>query len=314
MGPGMTGQFADFFNEAGEQQCQNCHAPLAEQSPLVKDSAGETVQNPAYSDSLRYRGLVCAACHVRGNMRYGPPRQADGSLTPSPEGAPHGGVTRTTYFEDSRFCAGCHQFREGMNAPNGKLLENTYNEWAESRYAQDGIMCQSCHMPDRQHLWRGIHDSTMTANGVTIEFARAGADLNLTVTNTGTGHLFPTYATPDVIVRIELLDENRQPLGGAGTEMSIARKIQSQSGRFVELSDTRLAPDSSATLTLEVTGSRVAYARGTVVVHPDAFYHNMFTGLLSGRRGSESRRLLTQAVERAANSHFTIFDTTLAVR
>ena len=30
-----------------------------------------------------------------------------------------------------------------------------------SRHAREGRACQACHMPERRHLWRGIHDPEM---------------------------------------------------------------------------------------------------------------------------------------------------------
>jgi len=60
-----------------------------------------------------------------------------------------------------------------MNTPdgfalNGKLLQSTYDEWKASRFARQGVQCQDCHMPDRRHRWRGIHDADMVRSGLTI--------------------------------------------------------------------------------------------------------------------------------------------------
>ncbi|MBI3628436.1 MAG: cytochrome c554 and C-prime, partial [Candidatus Rokubacteria bacterium] len=81
---------------------------------------------------------------------------------------PHNGVTRTPAFLRSEFCASCHQFGADGFALNGKLLENTYEEWRASPAARAGRQCQDCHMPDRRHLWRGIHDPDMVKSGVEI--------------------------------------------------------------------------------------------------------------------------------------------------
>jgi len=53
--------------------------------------------NPVYDADLRPHGVVCAACHVRGYRRFGPPRR-DGSLASATPRPPHGGVTRTAAF------------------------------------------------------------------------------------------------------------------------------------------------------------------------------------------------------------------------
>jgi hypothetical protein len=317
--PGLSGQLVNWESHDYEtvRNCLSCHAPLSEQSAQVPDTTGALVANPLFDASLQRAGMVCAACHVRGWQRYGPPRR-DGSLTAGPASAPHGGATRTSFFEDSRFCAGCHQFE--LPAPSGKSLQNTYAEWKASRYAEQGVGCQSCHMPDRRHQWRGVHDSATVRSGVTIEWlahddsSGAGQSVALRVTNSGTGHRFPTYVTPEVVVRIELLDSGGRAMVGASVEAAIRRSVDGRSGTWVELSDTRLAPDSSLILAARAEESGASFARGTVVVYPDAFYQRMFAGMLAGALSDTSEVLIAEAYRRASESSFTIFDDTVAVR
>src|SRR6266702_1632734 len=75
--------------------------PLAEQAPPVP---GALARNPAFDPALRARGIPCAACHVRGHERFGPPRR-DGSLASAAprETLPHNGVTRTPAFLKAEF-------------------------------------------------------------------------------------------------------------------------------------------------------------------------------------------------------------------
>lgn len=311
--PGLAGQLVNWegYNYETVRSCLACHAPLSEQSAQVPDTSGALVPNPVFDASLQQNGLVCAACHVRGWQRYGPPRR-DGSLTAAPPGSPHGGAVRTAYFEDSRFCSGCHQFE--FPAPNGKSLQNTFEEWEASRYAEKGLGCQSCHMPDRRHLWRGVHDSLMVAGGVTIDWVTGSApSVALRVTNSGTGHRFPTYVTPEVIVGIELLDADRRVIESSAIESAIRRVVESRSGIWVELSDTRLAPDSSLILAARVEEPRARFARGTVVVYPDAFYQRMFAGMVAGSLSDTSAALISEAYRRASESAFTIFDDTIRI-
>jgi hypothetical protein len=313
--PGLAGQLVNWesYDYETVRSCLACHAPLSEQSAQVPDTTGVLVSNPVFDASLQQSGLVCAACHVRGWQRYGPPRR-DGQLTPAaPPGSPHGGATRTEYFEDSRFCAGCHQFE--FPAPNGKSLQNTFEEWEASRYAEQGLGCQGCHMPERRHLWRGVHDSLTVASGVTIEWVEGFApSVAFRVTNSGTGHRFPTYVTPEVVVGIELLDADRRVIEGSAVRSAIRRVVESRSGIWVELSDTRLAPDSNLTLSARVEEPRARFARGTVVVYPDAFYQRMFGGMMAGSLSDTSAVLISEAYRRASESAFTIFDDTIRVR
>ncbi|MFA5627990.1 MAG: multiheme c-type cytochrome [Thiohalomonadaceae bacterium] len=193
--------------------CLRCHAPLAEQKALVAIQqdwpAAPTSAIPDYvPDNLAESGLSCAACHVREHQRYGPPAQKEVSADP----LPHGGFTVSTAFADSRFCATCHQFPEDGPRVNGKLQEDTYAQWAASPY-KDKQHCQSCHMPERQHLFRGIHDREMVLQALAVEMefmpGRNENELGVRVVlrNQGAGHHFPTYMVPKVTAVLELLDE-----------------------------------------------------------------------------------------------------------
>src|SRR2546426_5119071 len=51
---------------------------------------------------------------------------------------PYTTLFRSPAFLRSEFCQSCHQFTADGFALNGKLLENTYNEWKASRFAREG--------------------------------------------------------------------------------------------------------------------------------------------------------------------------------
>src|SRR5262245_6655456 len=315
-GPGVAGQLVEMIERepAAALACLGCHAPLAEQAPLVR--AGDGLQrNPALDATLLTKGLVCAGCHVRAHERFGPPRR-DGSLASTAPRAtlPHGGVTRTPAFLASEFCRGCHQFEAGGPALNGKPLENTYEEWRASDFARRNVHCQDCHMPDRRHLWRGIHDPEMDRSGLTITVTReaeryqAGdtARLTLTVENTRVGHAFPTYVPPKVVLRGELLDAAGTVVPDSLEEVVIAREVSLDLSR--ELFDTRLLPGQRATLEyrrrLATPGLR---ARLSVVVYPDAFYTRFYEALLATGSG-RGESAIREALAASRRSMFTVFE------
>ena len=312
MGPGVAGQLAELrvHDPATALGCQNCHAPLAEQMPLVP---GTLADNPAFDAALGARGIPCAACHVRGHERFGPPRR-DGSLASAAPRAslPHAGVTRTPAYLASSFCRGCHQFGPDGYALNGKPLEDTYEEWKASRFAAAGVQCQDCHMPDRRHLWRGIHDADMVRGGLTITLDEAapgvlgGVAARLVVENSGVGHRFPTYVTPLVLLRAELVDAAGHALAGTRVERRIAREVTLDLER--EVSDTRLAPGERAELTYaRALEDGAVAARFSVIVYPDAFYTAFFEALLrqgAGRGEDDVRRALGET----RRSAFTVFE------
>ncbi len=244
VGPGLLWQLK-LMDQEQANRCLRCHAPLAEQKALFALEHGwkgaPTRPPPDYVEpGLGHRGLICAACHVRGHQRFGPPRRGE-----AVEGAPHGGFTVATAFQDSRFCAHCHQFADDGPRINGKLQEDTYRQWRASPQARDK-QCQSCHMPDRKHLWRGIHDPDMTrrAIDVSLDLADLGAgrfEARATVRNVGAGHHFPTYMVPKVEL-IFLLHE------ADGRSRELGRQIIGwtvDTGITREIADTRIPAGAS---------------------------------------------------------------------
>ena len=320
MGPGVAGQLVEMQKNAPADAlgCQSCHAPLAEQRPLLGKEAGHA-PNPVFDGGLRANGLVCAGCHVRAHERFGPPRR-DGSLasTAPRESLPHGGVTRTPAFLASEFCRGCHQFTSAGFALNGKLLENTHEEWKRSRFAREGVQCQDCHMPDRRHLWRGIHDPEMVRSGVTIAARLDGKPrpdgtvaATLRMTSTRVGHAFPTYVTPRVVMRAELLDADGAPIDASRVERIVAREVELDLSK--EIRDTRLMPGRTAELRYRKRARGAAQLRFTVIVEPDAFYTKFFEVLLAQGAGA-GKEQLEQALEDTRRSPYTLFEQTLALR
>jgi hypothetical protein len=311
MGPGVTGQLVEMLAAAPRSAlaCHHCHAPLAEQSPLRPDTLAE---NAGFDPALRARGIPCAGCHVRGHERFGPPRR-DGSLASAAprETLPHGGVTRTPAYLASEFCRDCHQFAPDGPALAGKLLQDTYNEWKASRFAAAGVQCQDCHMPDRRHMWRGIHDPDMVRGGLAISVVEDPAAVGrvtarLVIESTGVGHRFPTYVTPIVVLRAELVDDAGRAIAGTREERRVGREVTLDLER--EVSDTRLRPGESAELPYaRALDNGAVAARFSVVVYPDAFYTAFYEGLLrqgAGRGEGDIRAALADT----RRSAFTIFE------
>ncbi|MBL8450588.1 MAG: hypothetical protein JNM32_11815 [Dechloromonas sp.] len=318
MGPGLMGQLVNMAAEARaeHQDCIRCHAPLAEQADSLATAiaaagqvnSGRREKNAA-PPGLHQQGLICAACHLRAHERFGPPRR-DGSVPDAAQRAalPHGGFTATDAFTDSRFCAACHQFEPGEFALNGKLLENTYDEWKTSRHSREGRSCQSCHMPERRHLWRGIHDPDMVRAAVHFAPEIDGVvdgrvKAALIVRNTGAGHYFPTYVTPKVVVEIEQIDA----AGRALPKSRVARAIQRQVPLDLanEISDTRLSPDGEMRVEY-----REPVQRGMTAlvfrlrVEPDEFYARFYRSLLAGDGAGRGRPMIREALRRAESSAF----------
>ncbi|MBM3267684.1 MAG: hypothetical protein FJZ01_08565, partial [Candidatus Sericytochromatia bacterium] len=274
--------------------CLACHAPLHEQQPFT----GAGARNRAFDAGLQHAGVACAACHMRGRVWHGPPRKAghDPGIA-WPEEMPHGEVVRTDLFEESRFCASCHQFAPDADAPGGKPLENTYEEWRASEFAARGVSCQACHMPDRAHRFRGIHDPATVAGGLELNLDASGATLR----SVGVGHMFPTYATPRVVLALIGRDAAGKP--HLRREHAIARVVDFSTKPPRELSDTRLAPGRAVTIPLPAVGPGASY-RAEVRVEPDFFYAGEFRRALAAPHDPEVRKLLAEALRRATASPY----------
>jgi nitrate/TMAO reductase-like tetraheme cytochrome c subunit len=312
--PGLSGQLIEgaLAHPAEVRNCLSCHAPLGEQQPYDAESKPESAFDPA----LQKQGIVCASCHVRAHQRYGPPRRG----APLPEAAvlPHGGFEARTEFQQSSFCAPCHQFFDDAGVA-GKPLENTWAEWANSRYAREDRSCQSCHMPDRRHLWRGIHDPETVRAAVDVTLAgvvatgRAGW-AELSITNREVGHRFPTYTTPRVFAELWQADAAGREIEGTRVGAVIAREIDFSTSPWSERFDTRVAPDETLVVPYELAPKPSAVTLiGRVTVDPDHHYRGVFASLLGELESEEARARMREAARAVADSAYVLAERTLPI-
>jgi hypothetical protein len=318
MGPGILWQFR-VLSQDESNSCLRCHAPMAEQKALTALQHGwvNAPQGPVpsyVSSDLHLRGLVCAACHVREHQRFGPPPKKQNAVQTTRQ--PHDGFVAEQAFRDSRFCATCHQFPPEGRSLAGKLIENTYEEWRTSPAAEKGLACQSCHMPEKRHIWRGVHDREMVANGLRRELDVKRIDrthlvVQATITAPGVGHYFPTYVVPKVTVSLHLRNS-------AGTR-EIARHVI---GRTVgvdldrELSDTRIPPGGKSVIAAEVkvpTGGN--YIEMRMEVAPAEHYARMYQSMLDRypKMDSTTQSLLRGALREALAAAYRLENLVMAV-
>jgi hypothetical protein len=307
LSPGLVGQLLDLdAQETGE--CLRCHAPLAEQAQAFEAARRQKRAHDPKAQGLAASGVVCAACHVRGHRRFGPAERTSGQTGASANDRPHGGVFRSQDFSASEFCAVCHQFGQDQ-AINGKPLENTLAEWLASPFAKEGLTCQGCHMPDRRHLWRGIHDPEMTRSGLEVRAQALPDKARFALTSVRIGHAFPTYVTPKAMLRAQAEDGTGKPMAGAVAQHVIQRRVTEKDGVWTELSDTRLLPGQTATL--EIAWGAARRVRFWLEIHPDDFYdHEVYDGLLAALpKGGPAARLIAKADAEARARRYRLFET-----
>jgi Zn-finger protein len=316
--PGMVGQFPSMGHAAGND-CLVCHAPLAEQLYRSANDMNATLklllQHPqgfsrdADLDSkaaalpLRHAGVTCAVCHVRKGQRFGPPRRGSDVLGKL-EGDAHHGFVAIKNFEKSSLCASCHQFPQAY-AINGKPLENTVFEWQKSDFARKGIQCQTCHMPNREHAFKGIHDKNMVKRGLNFKLEKQGVLAVLKITSTYIGHAFPTYVTPKVIIRAQAMNAQGKVLQHWKWDMM--REVVYDNG-WKELRDSRLMPNQSRVFITDGLSRDAVSVMFSVDVIPDFFYKGVYRNLLSGEMQLQAKKLIKKALTDANKNDYQLYE------
>jgi hypothetical protein len=243
-------------------------------------------------------------------VRHGPPTLAP-SLLPRP-GYP---LVELPVYQRGDFCLGCHQLPP-RNAVAGRPLLDTYREWLYGPYMKRGVQCQHCHMPNREHTWKGIHDPETFRQGIDVA-ARirrtASGDVIATasVTNVGAGHYLPTTPTPAAWLEIELVDGKGRALAGTRVSRRIGRELRFGSKGFEQVEDTRIPPGASLAVDRAWRGGaigRATHLRVVVRVKPDDYYEGLYRTRLAGKLVPEARQQFEVALARAVASEYVAYD------
>ena len=233
-----SGYLADFPGTTGN--CAACHAPgVAVDAPLTTDLN--------QIRSIVTAGIQCDFCHKISGLYINPATNQPYKNMPGvmsiqflrpPEGDQifvgpfpdiHDPDTYLPVFDESRFCASCHQF-----AFWGTEIYNSYGEWLDSDYAEQNITCQDCHMPpsgeayfalaDRgglehppesipSHFQLGIEDEDFMQTTISMDALSEVEDgelnLQITLTNAGAGHHVPTdHPGRNMILVVTAVDQD----------------------------------------------------------------------------------------------------------
>ncbi len=177
--------------------CVYCHAPLAEQTAeILANRDWYTAQHPRLNAPLPDKlpephaaeGVSCATCHWRDGRLVGP-----GNGT----GAAHP-VASDPSLRESAFCADCHEFympegHGGVISFTDVPMQHTFTEWQDwSAQTGEERTCQSCHMPDGRHVFRGAHDVTFLRSSVSVDVWRADGAVVFCLESVDVGHHLPT--------------------------------------------------------------------------------------------------------------------------
>ncbi len=244
--PVGSGYQNDFPGTAGN--CANCHAPGA-------GVDGYLTTNMNAVRGVITAGVHCDFCHKVGGVYL---NQATGSVYPNAPGVRSQRVLRPpqgdniffgpyddihdpdTYlplFNQSAFCAPCHQFSMW-----GTPIYQSFEEWLASPFAEAGVTCQGCHMPPTgdtyfalpevgglehpperipSHLQLGATDVELLQNTVTVvasvRQSIASVVVTVSLTNTGAGHHVPTdFPGRHMLLVVDAEDSGGQALAQQG--------------------------------------------------------------------------------------------------
>jgi len=204
---------ADGFRK---KDCIPCHAPR----PVFEHGLGKSARVLA-RDIDRASGIDCLSCH-----------KLDGGVASTRSGlrAACNPIARPE-LATTNLCAPCHN------------QHFTVDEWENSPPDLRGRSCNHCHMPPverpardglpvrtgRSHRMLGGNDLKLLKSAASVTWSSHGAELVLSVTNSGCAHNLPTDARHRALdLVVTLLDDQGRPVGpmvnlGAGENGGTAR-------------------------------------------------------------------------------------------
>ncbi|HEB71548.1 MAG TPA: hypothetical protein ENI77_02890 [Nitrospirae bacterium] len=196
-----------FFKTNGKSPklCLGCHSPTT-----------RVTNNYKLDDPITSEGVTCDFCHSLkevkfthpvntavmdvGHVKYGPNKEGSVKIHD---------IKYSPLHSSAKLCATCHEYR-----PNGVPVMTTYSEWKEGPYAEKGLQCQYCHMPQTKgqiatgvtggpekkvfsHNLTGGHSISRLKKAVEVKIAKVvrkkdRMTIHAHITNSGSGHRVPT--------------------------------------------------------------------------------------------------------------------------
>lgn len=317
IGKGLLWQ-KEILPQKDYNSCFHCHSPLPETKAELsngyqnKEILNSKIHN--FPDGIKNPSIICASCHIRNQVRFGPPPKTNLATNNSKpnDKLPHNGYVVKTEFESSNFCKSCHESKKDGVILNGKKLMEVYSEWENSQFAKNGVQCQNCHMPNREHSWKGIHDKTFVQNSVLPHWQITEKDGTYSVKaelkSVGVGHMFPTYVIPKIYLRFyAITNQNTRIL-----------LDESMIGRFVntdlneEYFDTRIKPNGSLLVQFEYKprDHSIQEFLWEIEVNPDEQYIRSFEEQLTSKKNllsKHSKKILEESLLEKKNSRYLLF-------
>lgn len=208
--------------------CNGCHSPIA-------FLAGDTPPPHPDENSRANESVSCDVCHTIVGFEGETPfnynyisKPKEGKQGPKPGlKSPHHTTVYNEFIRTTEFCGTCHN----EQSPYEVWVKSTQLEWKEGPYAEQGVVCQECHMtwaPGKsalmaaeegmiaQHLFHGAHDEGKLRGVIEMRmhprsreaFPGEPVVISLQLHNAKAGHKFPTGSAEErvVWVHVEAVD------------------------------------------------------------------------------------------------------------
>ncbi len=224
--PVFEGVYKGVEEEENKRFCLKCHAPT------VRVTGDYSLTEP-----ITKEGVTCDFCHTIKGVDLGSKEPFEFALGLVKRGPFESDLNighENHYSEihlEAEFCAGCH---EVVN-DNGFHVMSTYTEWKQGPYAEKGIQCQNCHMPEEfgipivnpeiaetqhsvtAHKFLGGHSEINIVRAATltqvVEKVNDHVSVVVYVTNSEAGHSLPTgIPSRKVILTVKLVGNDGRVL------------------------------------------------------------------------------------------------------
>ncbi len=283
---------AVFIDQDNPETCYTCHQPVY------------AIDLEAYVESrIEESSVSCDFCHavridpdnltyelIPENIKFGTIKDAVASTHQCQYDA---------LYAESEFCKTCHDYTHP--ALQGSF-SSVYQEWKNSRFSQQDVMCQDCHMPANEgkaatlgKIRDQIHSHDFY-NGESREFLYKIADLEIrslrkrenvtvdvSITNTAVGHGLPSGSPLRmVILQIEIRNREQQPIWRnwyknpliEDEKAVFGKRFYSADKKLVlpwkksqQKIDHRLLPDSTITLNYTLRDSNATWIEAKLLYH-----------------------------------------------
>jgi hypothetical protein len=199
----------EIFREANA--CIACHSP-------IEYLTGEGLVTSSEQVETKLSGVGCDVCHTMTGYRDTKP--GNGNYVSKPGSQKYGPFKckkqhhheYSEFQTKSEFCAVCHS----ADNHNGLEIKSTYSEWKDSKYAEDGIQCQDCHMNLLGFLKLGVPEYESGKAALTTTILRPPFREKLYT------HRFPgAHSRTQLIWSLQLAIETERSIASPGDEITI---------------------------------------------------------------------------------------------